>query len=97
MDYDIVTDDRGLYLYLRLLATQHSFDAGEQDTWAKRFGQVIIGAQFEPSNDIRILTSGGQHHNGNARRCRIASQSLTNLQPIQAREKYVKHKGVREA
>src|SRR5215831_17493313 len=72
MDHNIVIDYCGLFVCLALLAPQHSFHACQQDTRTKRLGEVIIGTQFEPSHNISVLASGGEHHNGNTRCRRIA-------------------------
>jgi hypothetical protein len=79
MDHDIVRDHGGLGLSFGLLATQYGFDACQQNAWAKRFGQLIIGTEFESGDDIRVFAASGQHHNRNSSRRWITPECLTDF------------------
>ena len=55
----------------------------------KRFGDVVIGTQFQAGNDIRFLSLGGEHDNRRIRGSRVLFEPSGHLQAIDARQHQV--------
>lgn len=45
-------------------AAEDGFDAGDEFTGVKRFGEVVIGAEFEADDFVDIIGAGGEHEDG---------------------------------
>ena len=45
-------------------APKHRTDAGHQFLWAEWLGQIIIRAQLEPDQLVRLIGASGQHDDG---------------------------------
>src|SRR5262249_52422568 len=56
VDDNVIIDDGGFGAGVALLAAQHRFDPGQEHTRAEGFGEIIVGPDLEPSDDIRVFT-----------------------------------------
>jgi hypothetical protein len=64
-------------------------------SWRKRFGDVVVSAQFKSYDTIDLLASSRQHQNGNAARRGLLSESSANLKAVNVRQHNVENNKVR--
>ena len=62
------------------LPAQNCMNAGKQFAWVERFGQIIVGAHFQPDYSVDLITLGGEHDN--RRQVASAAQSAADRQAI---------------
>ena len=62
---------------------QHGPHARHQLAKGEGFSDIIVGAQFQANETIRLLQASGEH---NDRHVRLAPQRPANVQPIGARQ-----------
>src|SRR5262249_34109941 len=74
MDDDVIINHSGFGIGISLLPTQHRFDPCQEHAWTEGFGEIIIGSELEPRDDIRILTPRRQHHDRNHPCLRVTPQ-----------------------
>ncbi len=83
MNHQFIHPDDIIIIHHRpLAAPQNCFDPGNENPGRKRFGHVIVGAQFQAGHHIGFPALGGQHENRNAAGAIIAFQPPRHLQPV---------------
>ncbi len=89
-------NDQVVYGYRRLVvgrlfraATQHRFHPRHQDARAEWLGDVVLGPQLQPRDDVGLFTLGGEHQYGNVLRTRIGLQTPADFQPVDGRQQQI--------
>lgn len=73
-------------------ATKHGPEAGEQLTRRKSFRQVIIGADLEADDAIRLIPARGQHEHGHAR---FLADTFEYLEAVEPRQHHIENDDMR--
>ena len=74
---------------------EHGLHPGDHYPGAERLGDVVVGAQIQAPDDVRLLTFGGQHDDGNRLGPRVRLESLANGQPVHARQHQIQDHKIR--
>ena len=80
------------------MATQHGANACQQFARLKGFGQVVVGANFQPDDAIHRVALGGEHeHRRLCQGTRQGANASANLQPVDVGQHQIKqHQGGRQ-
>ncbi|GBL39312.1 probable transcriptional regulator ycf27 [Nitrospirota bacterium] len=54
----------GIFVRFPFKSPEETLDAGDQGLGAERFGDVVVGSQFQPNDGVGLLRLGGQHNDG---------------------------------
>ena len=76
-------------------AAQDRLDPGHQLRRGKRLDHVIVGAEFQPKDDVRFFSFGGQDQDGQGAGARFLFQGFADLQAVAVGEHQVKDQQVR--
>ena len=66
---------------------QHRPHAGQKFARIARLGQIVVRAQLQPDDPVRLLAHGAQHHDGRT----FARQAARDRQAVLARHHQVQH------
>ena len=75
-------------------APQQRAHARDHFVGAERLGDVVVGAQLEPDDAIRLFGPGREHDDRDARRARVTAQRAAYLQAVEAGEHQVEQQQV---
>jgi hypothetical protein len=73
---------------------QHAADAGDQLAGAERLDHVVVGAQLQADDPVRLVALGGQHDD---RGRGLGADLAAHLQAVHARQHQIQHDQVRNA
>ena len=76
-------------------APEHRVNARRQDLRAERFGDVIVGAEFQADHDVAFLAFRGQHDDGNPPRGRIVLEVPADRQTVHAGQHQIQQDQIR--
>jgi hypothetical protein len=76
----------------RTCTPQDRLHAGDELAGTERFGDVVVGADAEPANAIRLFDSGGQLDD---RHGRLVAKPFRHVEAVHARQPEVQHDQVR--
>jgi hypothetical protein len=71
-----------LFLVVGLAALENPFHPQNQFPRAERFGDVIVGPEFQAENAVNLSGLGGEHDDGHLCGCRIASEHFTDFETV---------------
>ena len=71
---------------------EDSAEAGEEFAGGKRFRQVVIGADLEADDAVRLVTAGGEHEHGHGG---FQTDALKDLKAVEAGVHHIENNGVR--
>ena len=93
IELDVGADSNHVGRGVEALGTaQHGAHSRDQLLRAERLGQVIVRAQLEPDQLVRLLGARGEHDD---RHLTVASQGAGDVQPVEPREPEVEDDQVR--
>ena len=75
--------------------SQLSLDAGNQFPDEEGLYQIVIGADLESNNAIRLIGPGREENDRKGRQLRMSSDGLADINPIGVRKHHVKQQQVR--
>ena len=73
------------------VATQYPFETSHEHAWAEWFRYVIVGAEFESSDDVRLFTLCSHHDDRNVSSLFRLLESTTHFESTEIWKHQVKH------
>ena len=83
VELDVTDDDAVGRLGGRFGASEHRADPGDQLPRAERLGHVVVGAELEADERVRLVAARGEHHD---RDRRGRPQPTRDVEPVEARQ-----------
>ena len=87
VNFEAANANDGWRFDLAFGTAKHGTHAGNEHSWRKRFGDVIIRADLKASDLIHFFGEGGEHDDGNVA---FAAQNFADFAPVNVGEHQVK-------
>ncbi len=77
-------------------AAQQRAHARDHFVRAERLGDVVVGAQLQPDDAVRLFGAGGEHDDRHGGRARVAAQRAADLEAVEAGQHQVEQHEIRQ-